>query len=128
MYKLYGPDLYKEKYYNRVMINTSVSDMEQQLYDIIKDTLVTRSWPVKDIKTHPDVNQFTVAKARTASAHANEREYDSFTVKAVRGIRRKFIKNNETKVPGLLRSMEEHELCAKVGMLGTYNIYVLLDK
>ena len=40
----------------------------------------------------------------------------------------KFIQNNETKIPSILKSMEEHSLCKKVGMLGNYNVYVLLKR
>ena len=58
----------------------------------------------------------------------DEISYDAFTIKAVKGIRRKFIKNNEAKISSILKSMEEHGLCRKVGTLENYNIYVLLKE
>lgn len=128
MYKLYGEKLYKEKYYNRVMINTSVSDLEKQLYDIIIDGLNMTTWSFDSIESFNDIRPYTVAKIKSSSAHKNKYDYTAFTVKAVKGIRRNFIKKNESKIPGLLKSMEEHGLCVKVGTDGLYNVYVLLLK
>ena len=131
MCKLYGEQLYKEKYFNRVMIKTSMLDMENQLYDIIAETLLDDKvglWFPNEIPSKPDINVFTVAHIKSASAHKEKYEYDAFTIKAVKGIRRKFIKNNEAKISSILKSMEEHGLCRKVGTLENYNIYVLLKE
>ena len=130
MSKLYGMELYKEKYFNRVMINTSVLDMEEQLYNIIMESLIDpeERFEPKSVESKPNLNTFTIADIKSASAHKERYGYDAFTVKAIKGIRRKFIQNNETKIPSILKSMEEHSLCKKVGMLGNYNVYVLLKR
>ncbi|MBR3208728.1 MAG: hypothetical protein IKF82_00510 [Bacilli bacterium] len=128
MRKLYGEEFYKDKYFNRVMINTSMLDQEEELYNIIKDGLDIAPWDPIDLDTYNDMNKFTVAKTKSASIHKNKYNYDSFTVRAVKGIRKKFIENNKTKISLLLKSMEEHGFCEKVGMLGAYNVYVLLPK
>ena len=128
MCKLYGEKLYKEKYFNRVMINTSISDMEKELYDIIMDGLNMSIWFYNEIQSFDDPRPFTIAKTKSASAHKNKNDYNAFTVKAVKGIRRDFIRKNSTKISSLLKAMEEHELCVKVATVNKYNVYVLLPK
>ena len=129
MYKLYGREFYKERYYNRVMINTSIEDLESQLYDVIKDGLGIKPAPLDSIRSENHLNEFTIAKTKSATNHKNKYDYNAFTIKAVKGIRRNFIEKNVTKISSLLKTMEEHNLCAKVGTLERrYNIYVLLEK
>ena len=131
MCKLYGMELYKKIYFNRVMIKTSMLDMENQLYDIIAESLLDDEyglWFSDDIPSRPDINIFKVAHIKSASAHKEKYAYDAFTIKAVKGIRRKFIKNNETKIPSILKSMEEHGYCKRVGKIDNYNVYALLKE
>lgn len=127
MHKLYGKDLYKEKYYNRIMINTSMIDLELELYDVIREGLDIEPIETK-IYAENILNEYEIAKTTSATVHKKKHNYNAFTVKAVKGIRRKFISKNETKISLLLKNMEDHELCAKIGTLGQYNVYVLLDK
>ena len=128
MCKLYGTELYKEKYYNRVMIGTRVSDMEKKLYDIIVDGLNMPVWIYNEIQSFDDPRPYVIAKTKSASAHKNKNDYNAFTVKAVKGIRRDFVRKNATKISSLLKAMEEHELCVKVATVNKYNVYVLLPK
>lgn len=129
MIKLYGMEHYKDKYFNRVMINTSVKDLESELYDTIKEGLNIEPFKRSELSTEEPLNRFVVAKTKSASAHKDSNDFNSFTIKAVKGIRRKFINKNESKISMLLKSMEEHDLCEKVGMLKQrYNIYVLLER
>lgn len=129
MIKLYGMEHYKEKYFNRVMINTSVKDLESELYNTIKEGLNIEPFKRSELNTEEPLNRFVVAKTKSASAHKDKNKFNSFTIKAVKGIRRNFITKNESKISMLLKSMEEHDLCEKVGMLKQrYNIYVLLER
>lgn len=130
MCKLYGMELYKKKYFNRVMIKTSMSDMEQSLYSIITESLLddTGLWDPVDILPKPDINEFKIAHIKSASAHKEKYHYDAFTIKAIKGIRRKFIQNNETKISSILKSMEEHGFCKRVGKIDNYNVYVLIKE
>lgn len=125
MHKLYGPKLYK-KYFNRVMINNSIADVTAELYDIIKDGLQIQ--PREYVESIPNLNEYVIAKTKSASAHKTEREYEAFTIKAVKGIRKKFIKNHMAQIPTLLKTMEEQESIMKIGTLPPYNVYVLLKK
>lgn len=127
MYKLYG-GLYKEKYFNRVMINTSIIDLELELYEVIKDGLSIDPVEPGFVKSINNLNDFTIATTKSATVHKEKYDYDSFTITAVKGIRRKFIQNNTTKISELLRSMQEHNLCAKIGKFEQYNVYVLLKQ
>ena len=126
MAKLYGIKLYKEKYYNRVMLNTSIPDLELELYNVIHEGLGVSLERFSPYDPY-DLHGRTIAKTKSAAANKNRRNYDSFTVKAVKGIRRDFIRKNSTKISSLLNAMTEHDLCAKVGQLNDgYNVYVLL--
>lgn len=128
MAKLYGEEQYKEKYYNRVIINNSMKDLESKLYDTIKEGLNLQLIKSKDIHTVENLNEYTIAKTQSASVHKNKYNYDSFTIRAVKGIRRDFIKKNKAKISEIIKLMEEHDLCAKIGSHGNYNVYVLLEQ
>lgn len=128
MAKLYGIEKYKEKYYNRVIINNSMKDLELKLYDTIKEGLNLTLSKRGEVHINENLNEYEIARTRSASVHKNEYDYDSFTIRAVKGIRRDFIEKNKAKIGELLRLMEEHDLCKKIGTHKTYNVYVLLEK
>lgn len=116
--KLYGPSFLKEfTYYKFNNIKNSLTDIDIQVYDILCD--------VFDMPT--DIDDLEVAQTKSWYAHKNEYNCDAFTVSAVKGIKRKPIKTEQSQMSDVLQRLYSEGKIDKYGKnMNGENIYFLV--
>lgn len=83
---------------------------------------------LENIQNNGRLDNYIIAKSKSAHSNASRTDFDSFTITAVNGMRCKFVKEHKAEIPTLLKVLEDNEEIYCVGDYRGKNVYVLLEK
>lgn len=128
MFRLYGEEYYKEYYFTpQYVIRKRISDRAMRLKDEIY-SMCPRLFYLENIQNNGRLDNYIIAKSKSAHSHASRTDFDSFTITAVNGMRCKFVNEHKAEIPTLLKVLEDNEEIYCVGDYRGKNVYVLLEK
>lgn len=128
MFKLYGKEHYKVKFFNRYIEEGSMQDKALQLYDEIWN-MVGEAFNLEYINySERDLRQWVIAKTKSSYSNRSRTNYDAFTILAVENMTCKFVKENKAIIPKLINILENKEMIAQIGKYKSYNVYCLIKQ